>query len=144
MSWRALIFGLVLGFGIGWLVLGSRGDPEPVALTDASAPAARPAAPVPAMRRRRIDVSGLESILDAPLETLRRTAGGEERAGPGSASAYRAMYAIEYNPALWSEEAAMALEAAGRAIAGKSAAAGNMLEGAKEVRARIRSPWRTE
>ncbi len=97
-----------------------------------------------AMRRRGLDVSGLEHLLEAPLVALRRMAGGEEDAGPGSVSAYQAMYAVEYNRALWSEEAAEALEAAGRALMGKTPAAANMLEVAKEVRAGLRSPWREE
>jgi hypothetical protein len=96
------------------------------------------------MERRGIDVSGREHVLDAPLAALRRMSRGQERAGAGTVGAYRAMYAVEYDRTLWSAEAAELLEAAGRALTGETAAAPDMLEVAKEIRAYLRSPWRTE
>ena len=104
------------------------------------------------MRQRGLDVSGLESILRAPLEALREVRntpfnmvdGVEHMDGEAIRLAYDGMYGIEYHKALWSEEAARELDLTADAIGSKHSVGGGMRDVAKEIRGYLRSPWHTE
>jgi hypothetical protein len=82
------------------------------------------------MHRRGLDISGLESILNAPVEALERAA-----LTPGATGLYEARYAVERNRILWSERAATALEAAAASASRKER--GALLAAARRVRAGI-------
>lgn len=91
---------------------------------------------VSAMQDRKLDISGLEPILLAPVEDAERLAGAtpeERRRG-----FYRVLYGIEYNRLVWSERAARALDSFAAVYEDRGGAEG-LRDVASEIRAQIRS-----
>jgi hypothetical protein len=86
------------------------------------------------MRRRDLDVSGMEAITNAPIEALERLA---RQPKPSTSALFRARYAIQHNRITWTDRAAKALEEAAR-TAPKSQAA-SMRAIAQQIRASIGS-----
>jgi hypothetical protein len=94
---------------------------------------------VEVLHRRGLDVSGFESVWEAPtefLETQARTMTADQ--------ATRATDAVEHSGHAGTERAATALESAARTPreAGASIPVGDMLAAAKKVRARLASRWK--
>jgi len=85
------------------------------------------------MRRRGLDMGGMEDLVLAPVLTLERY-----RDEPNLSPLVEARYAIEHNPITWSERTAKALESAAERV--PPAQAGALLEAARRVRAGIASP----
>jgi hypothetical protein len=86
------------------------------------------------MNRRKLDVSGLETVTVAPVEALERLA-REPR--PSAKALFQARYAIQHNRITWTERAAKALEEAARNAPRSHAASMHAI--AQQIRAGIGS-----
>jgi hypothetical protein len=86
------------------------------------------------MRRKDLDVSGLEAVTVAPVESLERLA---QQSKPSAKALFKARYSIQHNQVTWTERAAKALEEAARNAPRSHAA--SMRAIASQIRASIGS-----
>jgi hypothetical protein len=88
------------------------------------------------LRRRGLETTGFEPLVDAPVEHL-------ERVTPGTRSSVtgKARYAISHNRIAWSERAARALDRAAGVLP-QGSMTQDMQKIARKIRAGLASPWK--
>lgn len=91
------------------------------------------------LAQRKLDISGLEPVLERPIEVLNEMVanGGEDRLHLASS----ARYAIEYNKLMWRKRSIEALE---RAATASPHWRERFLVVANEVRGNLAGEWKTE
>lgn len=93
------------------------------------------------MQRNNLDISGLEPIVNAPVELAHSLVNADQKAI--HQAYYDVLYGIEYNKVTWSEDAANALDALAHAYENKSRAEA-YTELAREIRAKLgKGNWKT-